>query len=353
MRKTAFMSTAVAALVGLPLWALCDQDKTGAGDKAAVPRRVEIRVDKSESAEASDETDGAKSLEKQTYLGVALEPVPEALAAHLPDVLPKGQGLLVGHVMPDSPAAKAGLKLHDVLVSYDDQKVFSADQLVRLVRGDKPGHEATLGIVRAGKVDKVKVTLAEREVAVAEHGPSGGTGIRPHVGPLRLWLGDEPQIKAQPGGKPGVPGIHNRFLSMSLRSLDADRFKMEAEFKDDKGEAQKWSFEGTRNEIRKQVESDQDLPDNIRQQLLRSLQGPGGASRRPGGFRFMMPQGGIFFGGDGNDVNGFVFPDGKSVEEWFEQFSKDLDPQVRDQLKGAFRSIEPPGKRPVERDRSF
>ncbi|MBI3464210.1 MAG: hypothetical protein HY000_14315, partial [Planctomycetes bacterium] len=130
----------------------------------------------------------------------------------------------------------------------------------------------------------------------------------------------------------------------------------EVEYKDDKGETRKWSFEGTRDEIRKQLESDKEIPDNIRQQLQRSLNLPGGSGGRQGSFGFMMPRGGgMFFGGD-SDKDGspdLFLPGGMSIDKWLDQFSKDLDPQVREQLKGSLKNVEPLRKRPVERERAF
>src|SRR5829696_9143182 len=53
-----------------------------------------------------------------TFLGVETAPVSETLGSQLG--LPKESGLVVIHVVPESPAASA-LKQHDVLVKLDDQ----------------------------------------------------------------------------------------------------------------------------------------------------------------------------------------------------------------------------------------
>ena len=91
---------------------------------------------------------GANSArEKQAYLGVQLEPLPRPWRASCRGSVPKGQGILVLHVAKDSPAAKAGLQPHDIVTSYNEHKLSSPEQLVKLVRADKPGHEVTLGFV--------------------------------------------------------------------------------------------------------------------------------------------------------------------------------------------------------------
>ena len=53
------------------------------------------------------------------WLGVECLPVMPALRAQLN--LPEKQGLLVAAVMPDSPAAKAGIKQHDVLLRVGEK----------------------------------------------------------------------------------------------------------------------------------------------------------------------------------------------------------------------------------------
>src|SRR5215831_16773154 len=67
---------------------------------------------------------------KQPYLGVDLQPMPHALFSQLPGILPKGQGVLIGFVEKGSPADKAGLKMDDVVLSFDKKDVVSPDQLV-------------------------------------------------------------------------------------------------------------------------------------------------------------------------------------------------------------------------------
>ncbi|MEZ6081498.1 MAG: PDZ domain-containing protein [Pirellulaceae bacterium] len=56
------------------------------------------------------------------------------LTSHLPEVSGEGRGVLVADVMDDSPVAKAGLRKHDVLVRYDDQDLYSPEQLVKRVQ---------------------------------------------------------------------------------------------------------------------------------------------------------------------------------------------------------------------------
>jgi hypothetical protein len=295
----------------------------------------------------------SEKAEKRPYLGVMVEPVPPALTAHLPGLVSKEQGLIVTNVGGDSPAEKAGLKQHDILVTYDDQKLFSFEQLTKLVRGDKAGREVSLGVVRAGKLETVKATLAEREVPAGVQF-FGGDPERA----IRLWDLDAPRLRGEVrkeledrarsrlGGRAGAD-VRSQFLSMKLESLDDDRFKAEIEFKNEKGDRLKQSFEGTRDEIRKQIEQDKEIPETMRGQLMRSLEmGKGG---RPGAFRFFGPGGAAAFGFsfDADKLGAFTFPDGKNFDQIIEAFSDDIDPRVREQLRKAFRSIEESRPKPT------
>ena len=76
-----------------------------------------------------------KSADKmQAYLGVGVESLPTALTSQMPSVLSEGCGVLVADVAAGSPAEKAGLKQNDILISYDDQRLYSPEQFVKLVR---------------------------------------------------------------------------------------------------------------------------------------------------------------------------------------------------------------------------
>jgi hypothetical protein len=98
------------------------------------------------------------------WLGVRLVPVPDALTAHLRSVEQAqvfGNGVMVDNVALSSPAAEAGLKRFDVIVAMNHQPV-QADlrQFVRQLSACKPGQMLPLVIVRNGRTERLKVTLA-------------------------------------------------------------------------------------------------------------------------------------------------------------------------------------------------
>jgi S1-C subfamily serine protease len=124
------------------------------------------------------------------YCGIGLAPVSPA---RLPDKTGQGRGVLIASVVPESPAAKAGLKTHDVVIRYDHQDVYSPEQLMKLVQDDEPGRDIVVTFLRAGKVLETKMTLSQwvvgGDVRAARAAPSGE---QPRFFPIalpRTWQG--------------------------------------------------------------------------------------------------------------------------------------------------------------------
>lgn len=78
--------------------------------------------------------------------------------------------VVVAQVMPDTPAASAGLKQGDVIVAFNGQSVSTADQLPSLSQ-ESLGKLTTIGVVRDGRT--VDVTLTPRASWPQGQGPIG------------------------------------------------------------------------------------------------------------------------------------------------------------------------------------
>jgi serine protease Do len=76
--------------------------------------------------------------------------------------LKNAQGVEIVMVDQDAPAGKAGLKEHDVILSYNGKNVEDVDQLRRMIRDTAPGTKVNLGISRNGQSQNVAVELADR-----------------------------------------------------------------------------------------------------------------------------------------------------------------------------------------------
>jgi putative serine protease PepD len=73
-----------------------------------------------------------------------------------------GNGVYIGTVYPGGPAAKAGLKVGDVIQSVNGKATTSSDELGSVLAAYKPGQAVTLKVVhQSGATDLVKVTLGE------------------------------------------------------------------------------------------------------------------------------------------------------------------------------------------------
>jgi serine protease Do len=69
------------------------------------------------------------------------------------------RGALVKEVRKDTPAERAGLKEGDVILRYHGDNVWSASQLIRLVRETPADRAVVLDVSRDGASQKVTVTL--------------------------------------------------------------------------------------------------------------------------------------------------------------------------------------------------
>jgi serine protease Do len=77
-------------------------------------------------------------------------------------------GGVVTQVEPDSPGAKAGLQIGDVITEIDGQKVTDAGELQVMVGQKQPGSKITLKVLRDGKTITIPVTLEELGNRAAE-----------------------------------------------------------------------------------------------------------------------------------------------------------------------------------------
>ncbi len=91
------------------------------------------------------------------YLGVIISEIcPEVRAQ---TVLKEGEGLMIGRIAPDSPAAALGLLHYDILIKFNDQWLMSPAQFVTLVENAGPGCEVDITYLRQGAEKKAKVKL--------------------------------------------------------------------------------------------------------------------------------------------------------------------------------------------------
>ena len=97
-----------------------------------------------------------------TFLGVETSQVPNVVSEQLG--LTKGLGLVVDYVVPNSPAASAGVQQNDILKMLNDQILMEPTQLRKLLQTFSEGTEVTLTILRKGQEQKITVKLTKKEM---------------------------------------------------------------------------------------------------------------------------------------------------------------------------------------------
>ncbi|MBF0328790.1 MAG: PDZ domain-containing protein, partial [Nitrospirae bacterium] len=93
------------------------------------------------------------------WLGVSIQPVTGELAKQFG--LKDEKGALVGDVVDESPAEKAGIQRGDVVIEYDGKEVAEPSTLRTMVANTSPGKEIVLKLLRDGKQHTVKVKVSE------------------------------------------------------------------------------------------------------------------------------------------------------------------------------------------------
>jgi serine protease Do len=217
-------------------------------------------ADKNHSKMLPTATTVTKAADKmQAYLGVGVESLPAALTSQMPSLLSEGCGVLVADVAVGSPAEKAGIKQNDILISYDDQRLYAPEQFAKLVRYDKPDRQVKLSVIHDGKSEEIKVALGERAATSAEH-----------QYPMALTRPMSMMHAGQPATTDDEAARWESFDSLMLSRTDKDHFKAEIKYRNEQGKLETRDFQGTRDQIRKDIEAQKDLPTNERQQLLRA-----------------------------------------------------------------------------------
>jgi serine protease Do len=162
----------------------------------AIPAKVALSV--------VDELRASGSV-KRGWLGVQIQDINDELAASFG--LEKATGALVGDVVEGSPAAQAGIKVGDVIVTFDGKDVDTAKALSLAVAAADPADKVPLRVLRDGKGKSLHVTLGEAEQQQARTSFGGNKESEP-ASELGLSLAELTDIYRQRLGLPDdVKGV--------------------------------------------------------------------------------------------------------------------------------------------------
>lgn len=103
------------------------------------------------------------------YMGVQMVDI-----RSMPDAAQKalGKGVLIGEVMPDSPAARGGIKPGDVVVKINGKPVDDRTDMLRLVSATSPGKKIEVVVMRQGKEKQLTVEVVEKPRAAEKATPA-------------------------------------------------------------------------------------------------------------------------------------------------------------------------------------
>ncbi|MFQ4141241.1 HhoA/HhoB/HtrA family serine endopeptidase [Chlorogloeopsis sp. ULAP02] len=127
-----------------------------------------IPIDKAKQITAQLERDGKVA---HPYLGVQMVTLTPQLAKqnnsdpNSPIQVPEVNGVLVVRVLPNSPAANAGIRRGDVIVQIEGQSITSADQLQNIVEDSRVGQVLQVKIQRGNQTQQLSVRTAELQNA--------------------------------------------------------------------------------------------------------------------------------------------------------------------------------------------
>jgi S1-C subfamily serine protease len=104
---------------------------------------------------------------RRGYIGVAAQTVPvprrHAIAAGIENRL----GAMLSTVEQNSPADRAGLMSHDLVVQLDGEPVTGVDDMIRLLDRNRIGKQVTIEVLRLGRLREFELTPVERVAAAA------------------------------------------------------------------------------------------------------------------------------------------------------------------------------------------
>jgi serine protease Do len=121
----------------------------------------------------------------RSFLGVGVAEINSDRAKALK--LKEERGVEITRVEDDSPAAKAGLKVGDVVLEYNGQRLEGTEQFVRMVRETPEGRQARLLVSRDGSTQTLTATIAARK----------GTAVFGEPFELEQLRGNADKIKGQ------------------------------------------------------------------------------------------------------------------------------------------------------------
>jgi S1-C subfamily serine protease len=99
------------------------------------------------------------------YLGAGLQPLRRGRPTHDTQPVDNGRGVLVVSIDSDGPAARAGLLVGDIVMTWNAKPIDRVRDVMHLLGPDSVGSAVDLQLIRGGAPTTLKIVLGERPLA--------------------------------------------------------------------------------------------------------------------------------------------------------------------------------------------
>lgn len=139
------------------------------------------------------------------FIGVSIQPVTPEIADSLG--LNSAKGALVASITENGPAATAGLKTGDVILSFGPTQIESARDIARIVADTDPGSRQRMAVWRDGRAQSLTITVGRMEDQPRTAAIDDATKASP-VGSLGLALAElDDEVRARLGLDSDTSGV--------------------------------------------------------------------------------------------------------------------------------------------------
>ncbi len=123
-----------------------------------------IPIDKAKQITSELERNGRVA---HPFIGIGMDDLTPEQARRInanpnsPIQVPEITGILVGRVIPDSPAANAGIRIGDVIVAIDGKPISTGEELLNIVENSGVGQNLQLKVRRGNRTQQISLRTAD------------------------------------------------------------------------------------------------------------------------------------------------------------------------------------------------
>ena len=212
---------------------LADADSAKSAEQKQLPREeapaVELEIDPQEAEPKNVEK--MPQVAPKPYMGLGMEPLPDALAGHLG--IDKNAAAMIRVIDPQGPAQAAGLAEFDIITAVNGKSIQCHDCLCQLLENHKPGDQVKVQYVHRGEKKETSLALSERPAdevfGVDDCAPQDLTlpqdalrmlpqelraAIEKNIQAMGQGALPDDAFRAMPGGANALPEIEKRLQKM-------------------------------------------------------------------------------------------------------------------------------------------